>query len=172
MNSTMAGVAFGIMLMLSPITASARTPQTNAVWQRLTTYRTSWLSSWSQALLGPPSSPAEVLDAFNELAYAVGGPGGLWRRTIPEQWFGCNQTGAQLPECARLARLSRRLKRIDRLQRRIERVPRKHAGRFLALHQRQLLRYLDEYVPDDRSATAVEQTRAFRRVSAVRVSAR
>ena len=140
-------------------------PPEPSIWERLGRYRTTYLRSWSDALDQEPASPIEVIDAFLEVATAVSGPGGFWRRTVPTQWLGCEREDAAVPSepCQRLAASAVELRKWDRLRRRMARLSPSAAARFLSTHRTRLLAYLDTYVPDAPTASDMERTPFFAR---------
>ncbi|MDP6947229.1 MAG: hypothetical protein QF464_23975, partial [Myxococcota bacterium] len=103
----------------------------------------------------------KVLEAFNELGYAVTGYGGFWRRTVPVQWLGCQANG-ETPACQSLEQALAELKDWDSYQEKVARVPKSGAKRFLARNHRRMRSYLARYVPGERSASAMKQTGFFR----------
>ena len=55
---------------------------TTTMWSELSAFEGSFLKSYRGAFKGDAPEPVEVLEAFNELGYAVTGHGGFWRRPV------------------------------------------------------------------------------------------
>ncbi|MFT7623667.1 MAG: hypothetical protein ACI9WU_002850 [Myxococcota bacterium] len=127
------------------------------VWKRMAQYEGSYLRTWASALSQEPASPMEVVDAFNELAFAVTGPKGFWRDTLPNKWLGC-QTNGDTEPCQRLATQASELARWDEIQAQMTKLPEKKARRFLGRNEARLMAYFDNYVPLQPSASAMKET--------------
>jgi hypothetical protein len=143
------------------IKVTGKISKVTAVWQRLGVFHESHLKSWKEALAADPESASDVLDAFNEMAYAVTGPGGFWRKTLPKKWLGCPQN-EELPPCIKLASLEKDLARWDKVQEKIGKLSVKSAKRFLARNYSKMLAYIDTYVPTEFSDSEMKKTGFFK----------
>ncbi len=128
------------------------------LWSRLATYGSSHLRTWKDALSAPDPAPRDILDAFNELGYMVTGPAGFWRKTVPEQWFGCQSTPDSVA-CTTLASTSEtELKRWDEFQKEVSEVPDGKELAFLRKHHKRMMEYLDTWVPRTPSMSDMQAT--------------
>ncbi len=127
------------------------------VWAKMATYDSSYLKRWSDVLHQEPSSPAEVVDAFNELAFAVTGPKGFWRDTLPNSWLGC-QNNPESEPCLKLKEAEPELQKWDKIQAKLSKMSDRKAKRFLSRNEARMMAYFDNYVPSDPSASAMKET--------------
>ncbi len=127
------------------------------LWTRLGDYDKSFLRSWKHSLAEPATSTLEVLEAFSELGYAVTGPGGFWRKTVPGSWLGCEAHRAA-PACVKLGENAADFAKWDALQEEIGVLDERSAKRFMRAHGDDLHTYLDRYVSATPSASAMEAT--------------
>lgn len=131
------------------------------LWHALQPSGSLYLKEWSDTLADPPDDPVQLTEAFNELAFAVTGPAGLWRKTVPNEYFGCKADPAT-PVCQRLAEVARHLERWDRLQERLARVGSPAEARRLLKEQGPAMEeYLRTLVPAGRGLEALQQTPYF-----------
>jgi hypothetical protein len=129
-----------------------------AIWKKLGAYDDEYLKSWKGALADPDPAPRDVLDAFNELGFAVTGPAGFWRKTVPDQWFGC-QAEPGTPPCKALSEAAaNELKAWDTFQAEIAALPDGQEAAFIGKHQKRMLDYFDTWVPDAPSMSAMKST--------------
>lgn len=134
-----------------------------AIWKRLSSYGGSFLRQWKSALQADGAAePADIVDAFNELAVAVTGPAGFWRKTVPKSWLGCGELAESAP-CKKMAELDKELAQWDEVQKQIESLEPERSARFLARNEARILLYLDTYVPDEPSAEAMRTTKFYRK---------
>ena len=129
----------------------------NALWADLSSYEGSFLKSYRGAFDNEKPEPMEVLEAFNELGFAVTGHGGFWRKTVRDQWLGCQRNG-ETKACKNLEKAFGELGDWDAFQEKISKVSDKGAKRFLARNHRKMRAYLTRYVPAEKSATSMETT--------------
>ncbi len=135
----------------------------NAMWEALAAHESTYLKAYSEQFQARPDDPLEVLAAFNELAYNVTGRGGLWRKTVPDKYFGC-AANEELPICGQFRKLEPELSKWDGLQEQMMSIESpKEARKFLREHGREMEEYLKTYVPQDESFTAVQATPWFSR---------
>jgi hypothetical protein len=131
------------------------------LWGALSTYEKSFLAAYSDQLAEQPDDPLELVAAFNELAYGVTGPGGLWRKTVPEKFFGCN-ADQETPACQSLKQSEAQFQRWDKLQQAANEVEQpRDALKFLKAHRAEIDEYLKTMVPVSDSMTSVEATPFF-----------
>lgn len=128
------------------------------LWTRLKAYDQTYLKTWRQALASDaPPSPDDIVDAFNELAFAVTGPAGFWRQQVPNRWFGCANEAGSAP-CLRLGEMSKELTAWDDIQKQIGELDAGRAGYFLAHNQARIVKYLETYVPATPSFAGMKET--------------
>ncbi len=127
------------------------------VWKKLGSYQTTYLRTWSDAFSQPPGSATEVVDAFNELAFAVTGPQGFWRNTLPRKWLGCQNDPDSEP-CTRLKDALPKLQQWDKVQAKMSKMSAGKATRFLGRNQKRMMTYFDNYVPTEPSGSAMKET--------------
>jgi hypothetical protein len=133
-----------------------------ALWSDLSAYEGSFLKSYKGAFVeGEEPQATEVLEAFNELGFAVTGHGGFWRKTVRDQWFGCPMN-AETAVCKSLERALGELADWDVFQEKVANVSGPGAKRFLARNHRRMTAYLTRYVPAEKSATSMEQTAFYK----------
>ena len=128
-----------------------------ALWADLSAYEGSFLKSYRGAFETERPEPMEVLEAFNELGFAVTGHGGFWRRTVRDQWLGC-EMNAETAACKSLEKALGELADWDAFQEKVSNVSEAGAKRFLARNHRKMRAYLSRYVPAQKSATSMEAT--------------
>ncbi len=119
--------------------------------------RAAFVRTWRDRLEMPQPKAADALDALVELMVQVTGPTGLWRKTMPQEWFGCKDT-PDSAACGKLAEIDKDLRTADQLQRQVAAAPRSSAGSWLRRHQEELLGYLDKFAPTEPSLSAVQAT--------------
>ncbi len=130
--------------------------------QRLDKYSDGFLRAWKAKLRAAQPEPMDALDAWTELAYQVTGPAGFWRKTVPQQWFGCG-ADAKSDQCKKLRDASgREFKKWDQLQQTVSAVGPAQAGSFLRRNQPKLIEYLDAVVPESANLTGMESTMFYR----------
>jgi hypothetical protein len=133
----------------------------DALWSDLAAYEGSFLKSYRGAFKADNPEPIEVLEAFNELGFAVTGHGGFWRKTVRDQWLGC-EMNAETAACRSLEKALEELTRWDTFQEKVSNVSESGAKRFLARNHRKIKQYLERYVPAQKSATSMESTGFFK----------
>ncbi len=128
-----------------------------AVWLALSPYGNNLLKNWKRALDKPPASAHDVLAAFSELMVQVSGPTGIWRKTVPNDWFGCPANPAQ-EQCTKLKVATAEFRAWDTLQRSMERQSPESARGWIKRNRRRLMGYLARYVPQSPNLTGLQQT--------------
>jgi len=132
-----------------------------ALWSTLEQHQGNYLPAWSDQIQEKPADPMEALTAFNELAYSVTGPGGLWRKTVPDKYFGCGEN-EDLPICAGFRKVQPELAKWDKFQDAINDIGDDRAAwAFLKKHSTEIDEYVRTFVPADESFTAVQATPFF-----------
>lgn len=131
------------------------------VWSKLGDYRGSYLRTWSQALSETGASATDAVDAFNELAFAVTGPTGFWRDTLPKKWLGCENDPESAP-CAQLTSKLPDLKQWDKIQAKLGKMSETRARRFLGRNEVRVMAYFEHYVPDQPSESGMKATAFYR----------
>lgn len=132
------------------------------LWSRMGNYQESYLGAWRSELDKDVSavSPQDVLDAWSELAYGVTGQRGFWRKTVPNEWLGCGN-GEATPACEALSQAEPEFADWDRFQERLGTTSEGSARRFLARNGRKMMDYLDRYVPERPTPSAMRETAFF-----------
>ena len=130
---------------------------TVALWTDLSAFEGSFLKNYRGAFDNQAPDPIEVLEAFNELGFAVTGHGGFWRKTVRDQWLGCEMKGETAP-CKSLEKALGELADWDAFQEKASNVSEAGAKRFLARNHRKISSYLTRYVPKVKSAEGMEAT--------------
>lgn len=136
---------------------AAQDPDATEVWQALAAYQRSYLAAWADRLRGPAPSAMEVLDCVNELMAQVTGPAGLWRKTLPQQWFGC-PAAPDSDQCKRLASADAEFQAWDRFQRQLLDQRGDAAKSWLKRNKARILGYLARYVPQTPSMSHAQGT--------------
>lgn len=154
-----AAVAIAFTQGSDPTGAAKGVDPANQLWERLSVFERSHLKAWKGTFDETPEA-MEVLDAFNELGFAVTGPAGFWRQTVPNNWLGCQQAGDSAP-CKQLAKGSAEFASWDAMQEKIGTLEPREAKRYLARNHKKLAAYLDRYVPESPSASGMESTAFF-----------
>jgi hypothetical protein len=131
-----------------------------AVWEQLGTYKNSYLKEWKDVLEDENPSAVDVVEAFNEVGFAVTGKGGLWRNKIPNQWLGCSNSPESQP-CQAIAKHEDEFLEWDSFQESLTDISERKAKRFLVKNKKRMLSYLDTYVPDGKTNKEVESTPFF-----------
>jgi hypothetical protein len=157
----MPGVSADLILAKYTNAVTGNITKTKILWNKMAAYKDSHLKAWKDALIEAPASETDVLDAFNELAFAVTGPGGFWRRTLPQKWLGCT-ANPDLPPCLKLKELDPKLGKWDKVQKKIGKLPVRRAKRFLTRNFSKMMAYLDTYVPIEISDSAMKETAFFK----------
>jgi hypothetical protein len=131
------------------------------LWGQFAPYEKSFLSAYSEQLTEQPDDPMELVAAFNELAYGVTGPGGLWRKTVPEKFFGC-AADQEAPACQSLKEAEAQFQRWDKLQQAANEIDLpKDALKFLKANRAEIDEYLKTMVPVNDSMSSIEATPFF-----------
>jgi hypothetical protein len=131
------------------------------LWSALQPGGETYLKEWADELANPPEDPLLLVEAFNELAYAVTGPMGFWRKTVPNQFLGC-QADPDTAPCLRLSSAAKEFERWDALQKRLGKLETtKQARRALRKDGPAMAEYLRDMVPQARSLDALQETPFF-----------
>jgi hypothetical protein len=127
------------------------------VWAALATHEKTYLKAWRGAFTNPKPEPQDVLDAFAEVVNAVTGPGGFWRTTVPNSWFGCEAEPAGAV-CQRLAELAPDFAAWDAFLVEMAAVDPAQVPKVLEKNRQKLADYLESYVPSERSLSGMKAT--------------
>ncbi len=119
--------------------------------------RPGFLRGWKDKLEAPVVEPIDALDALAELMVQATGPTGLWRKTMPEAWFGCREAPDSL-QCRKLADLDSEFRKADTLHDEVTRVSRGAAGHWLRKNDDRVIAYLETYVPLEPSLSGIQAT--------------
>jgi hypothetical protein len=131
------------------------------LWQSLEPFGPVFLKAFGDTLREPPEDPFLLANTFNELAYQVTGRTGIWRKTLPNDYFGC-PADPDVPICVRLRDLEAQFTRWDRLQERIGQLDDERQARaFLRENAPALQEYIKTLVPVKKSLTAIQATPFF-----------
>ena len=131
-----------------------------AVWSELSGLEDTYLKEWGDAFEEGNPSAIDVLEAFNEVGFAVTGQGGLWRNKVPNQWLGC-QADAESAPCKAIHSHEDVFAEWDDFQTKISGLNERKARRFLAKNKTKMLDYLTTYVPRGKSNAEIEGTPFF-----------
>jgi len=137
--------------------AAGRSAQAEQLWRAMSRYQNNYLRGWKHAFKSGNHSAMDVLDAFSELGYAVTGPGGFWRKDLPNGWLGCRRL-PDSPPCEALADQSAELEKWDAFQGEIREVDEADARKFLETNHEKMLKYIERYVPSEPSASGMQST--------------
>ena len=119
--------------------------------------RPAFVRSWRDKLEAPALEPIDVLDALAELMVLATGPTGLWRKTMPQEWFGCRQA-PDSAQCKRLTEMETDFRKADALHDEVTRVGRPQAGGWLRRNDDRVINYLETYVPTEPSLSGIQAT--------------
>lgn len=119
--------------------------------------RPAFVRAWRDRLEVAQPKASDALDALVEVMVQVTGPTGLWRKTMPQEWFGCKDT-PDSAACLKLGEIDKDLHRADQLQEQVAGAPKGSAGTWLRRHQDELLSYLGTYVPTEPSLSSIQST--------------
>lgn len=131
------------------------------MWGALAAYQEPFLAKYSGQLQGRPDDPLVLLKAYDELMYSVTGPTGLWRSYVPKQHFGCSANHA-LPVCQQFERLELSFLPWETFHVQLSSInSADEAEAFLTVYSGKLGKFLEYYVPKDKSLAAIQSTPFF-----------
>jgi hypothetical protein len=131
------------------------------LWDELAKQEDNYLDSYAEYFESRPDEPMELLNAFNEVAYNITGHGGLWRKTVPDKYFGC-ANNEHMPICKKFKQELNSFSKWDKFQDQMNDVgSNREAKKFIKQHHKELEEYLRYYVPVDESFSAVQATPFF-----------
>jgi len=132
-----------------------------ALWEELAQHEDAFLDAYAEQFQAMPNEAQEVLAAYSELSYQITGFGGLWRKTVPDKYFGC-AANDHMPICKKFKQVHNSFSKWDKLQEQImELDTEKQARKFLKKNGKELQEYIRYYVPKDESFSAVQATPFF-----------
>lgn len=134
--------------------------KTAQVWSKLQNYKESYLRRYFMAYEKPAPTAWDALEAFNELAYQVTGPGGFWRKEVPNRWLGC-KAQPDSASCGAIGVMTEEMARWDTLQEEIVALDEANAARFLDEHAAEIATYFETMVPDEPSSAGMQRTPLF-----------
>lgn len=150
-----AGLAMG-----RPGGKPGQTQRSGQIWAKLQKYKDSYLRRFLAAFDKPAPTARDTLEAFNELSFQVTGPGGFWRKDVPNHWLGCKNQ-PESASCAAIDTMAEEMAKWDTLSEKIVALDEAAAGAFLDEHATEILDYLDTMVPDDTSSAGMQKTALF-----------
>ena len=130
------------------------------VWTELSQFEDVYLKEWGETFAEGKPSAIDVLEAFNEIGFAVTGQGGLWRNKVPNQWLGCKSDSESAP-CKAILSHEKAFEEWDEFQNDISTLNERKARRFLARNKGKILDYLATYVPRGKTNEEIESTPFF-----------
>jgi len=130
------------------------------IWNELSMFEDAYLKKWGDSFETNRPSAIDVLEAFNEVGFAVTGQGGLWRNKVPNKWLGCEGDSDTAP-CQAILSHEDTFAEWDAFQQDIGTLNERKARRFLAKNKRKMLNYLATYVPKGQSNQEIESTPFF-----------
>ena len=142
--------------------ATGASTKAATLWSHMEPYQDTYLKAYKGAFDENGPSAIEVLEAWNEVAYAVTGQGGFWRKTVGNLWFGC-QVNGELEVCRALAKASGEFEKWDKVQNKIAELPESKASRFLAKNHKKLISYLETYAPTKKKEEGMKSTAFFQK---------
>jgi hypothetical protein len=132
-----------------------------SLWEAMARHEDTYLGAYAEQFRTKPEDAMELLTAFTELVYNVTGHGGLWRKTVPQKYFGCS-SNSHMPICRKFEQLQANFVEWDKLQEAIMDIETESQAReFLQAHGKELREYIKEYVPENESFSAVQKTPFF-----------
>ena len=134
--------------------------KTGQIWAKLEGYRETYLRKFFAAYDKEQPTATDALEGFNELAYQVSGPGGFWRKEVPNKWLGC-KAQPDSASCGAIGVTTEEMAKWDTLQEQIVGVSETEAGKFLDAHAGEMLGYFDALVPDETSSAGMQKTPLF-----------
>ena len=158
--SALAGVSPAEAASHAPKSARRQRVSVSDLWTRLHRYEKGYLRLFFAAEETDSPTAANVLNAFNELAYQITGPGGFWRKQVPGQWLGCKGE-VDSASCDAISVMVDEMARWDALQDAIQATTEADAARFLVEHGAELVEYLEVMVPDEASSPGMQRTPYF-----------
>ena len=132
-----------------------------ALWKRLGTYDKTYLVRWAPVFKMEGRYASDLIDAWNDLGYALTGPDGLWRTTVPDVWFECHKKPDQ-KVCQGLKAHEEVFREWDVFQEKISRMEPRRGGSFLLDHIGDIEQHLDTYVMDNPTRESMEKTKFYR----------
>ncbi len=136
------------------------------LWSALEPGGQTYLQEWAEELQDPPEDPLMLIDAFNEMAFAVTGPTGFWRKTVPNKFFGCKADPSS-PPCMSLKKAAGDFQRWDKLQTTLGKIESSRAARrALKKHGKDMEEYLTTMVPKAEGIDGLQSTPFFNKTLA------
>ncbi len=137
-------------------------PLAEKTWRQLAVFKNQFLTTWRQQLNGPTPAEIEVLECLNELLVQVTGPTGFWRKTVPQDWFGCTPDSTET-QCKQAVAAGRALSPYDRLQKGIGSVSEKGAKALLKRNAKLIDKLLEDVVPLQASLSGMKSSAFYKK---------
>ena len=152
------GQAVGSMVKSSPEFIELQ----RTLWGSLAEFKEPYLQDFSQQFETMPDDPLALLKAIDELMFEITGPTGLWRSHVPKRYFGCAENH-DLPICQQLESLEMSFLPWETLHVQVSTIKTRDAAEdFLTQFEPKLQKYLEYYVPRDKSLSSVQATPFFK----------
>jgi hypothetical protein len=135
------------------------------LWKHLSKYRSSYLTRWEPVFKSGKHTACDVIDAFNDVAWQMTGPDGVWRTTAPDEWLECADKMDD-PLCDSLNNHLGKFLEWDDFQESITRLEPGRAAPFFVENHDKFYEYLDLYVLKTPSPEAMRRTKFYRFVLA------
>ena len=135
------------------------------LWKHLMKFRGSYLSRWEPVFASGKHTACDVIDAFNDLAWAMTGPDGIWRTQAPNEWLECADKQDD-PLCTKLNNHLAKFLEWDDFQESITRLEPGRAAPFFVENHDKFYEYVDLYVLKTPTPEAMRRTKFYRFVLA------
>jgi uncharacterized protein YbjQ (UPF0145 family) len=130
------------------------------VWKAIGRYKGLFLKHWADRLVNAPASAQEALDAMNELMAQISGPAGLWRKRVPQEWFGCGDN-PKSEQCVKLVAAVDEFGPWERFSEQMLKQKGAGAKTWLKRNKARMLGYMTRYVPSVESLSGLQGTPLF-----------
>ena len=132
-----------------------------AVWKRLQRYEKTYLARWAPVFKLERRYASDLIDCWNDLAYSMTGPDGLWRTTASSVWLQCDKKPEQ-QVCKNLVAHDEVFQQWDVFQERISRTEPRRGGSFLLDHIDDIEQHMDTYVMESPTPESMMNTKFYR----------
>ena len=134
-----------------------------AIWEELKALEQQYLKRWGKVFRAERRYPSDLLDAWNDLAYATTGPDGLWRNVARETWMECGKEPDK-NVCVNLAEHEEVFEKWDVFQEKISRMEPRRCASILVDHIDDVETYMDTYVLPEPTPTAMIQSAFYKEI--------
>ena len=135
------------------------------IWDRLKSYEKTYIARWGSVFRLERRYASDLIDCWNDLAYATSGPDGLWRTTVPSVWLNCIKKPEQ-KVCQNLKAHEAVFMEWDVFQERVSRTEPRRGGSFLLEHIDDIEQHMDTYVMETPTPEAMMKTKFYREILA------